>query len=185
MVRGVITVKLRVDDITAEARDFRFVESEHELNRALSSGAVHEYTVKSPVRVELSCYRAGTELFVAGSAETAAVAVCSRCAEDFETLNRRAFRYVLSPKVIGEDREAALRAEDLEFSVYEGEEVDLSPLVREQVLLGLAERPLCREECRGLCPRCGANLNEQECGCVSEAADPRLAVLRNLKLGRG
>jgi uncharacterized protein len=51
-------------------------------------------------------------------------------------------------------------------------------------LLALTERPLCRDECRGLCPRCGTNLNERDCGCTTEANDPRLAVLRNLKVAR-
>ncbi|HKV55600.1 MAG TPA: DUF177 domain-containing protein [Candidatus Binataceae bacterium] len=177
-------MKLRIDDITADAREFRFAEPESEINRALASGLVHEYTVKSPVRVSISCYRAGTDVFVTGSAEATAAAACSRCAEDFEGAKHRAFRYVLAPKVIGEGKDAALRVEDLEFSVYEGEEIDLSPLIREQVLLALTERPLCREECRGLCPHCGANLNEQDCGCTAAAFDPRLAVLRNLKVSR-
>ena len=178
-----IKVKLRVDDISAEARDFRFAEPEHEINRVLTSGPMHEYTIKSPVRVAISCYRAGTDVFVTGSIEASVAAACSRCAEDFEASNQRPFRYVLAPKVIGEGGEAALKIEDLEFSVYEGEEIDLAPLIREQVLLALTERPLCREECRGLCPHCGVNLNEQQCGCTAEAFDPRLAVLRNLKVG--
>jgi DUF177 domain-containing protein len=60
----------------------------------------------------------------------------------------------------------------------------LTPLVREQVLLALTDRPLCREDCRGLCPQCGANLNEKVCGCAVEKLDPRLSVLRALKGGR-
>lgn len=57
------------------------------------------------------------------------------------------------------------------------EQVDLEPLAREVVLLELPQAPLCRDDCRGLCPRCGADLNEGPCDCVPEARDPRWAAL--------
>jgi uncharacterized protein len=177
-------VKLRIDDITAQAREFSFFEPEQEINRALAQGPVREYFVKSPVRVCFECYRAGTELFATGSIDAVTRAVCSRCAEEFDSLSHRAFRYVLAPEVLGDEQEFGLRAEDLEFSEYQGEEIDLSPLIREQVLLALTPRPLCRDDCRGLCPRCGINQNEQSCNCTAVTPDPRLAVLRTLKVGR-
>jgi uncharacterized protein len=177
-------VKLRIDDITAQAREFSFFEPEQEINRTLAQGPVHEYFLKSPVRVSFECYRAGTELFAAGTIDAVTRAICSRCAEEFDGVSHRAFRYVLAPEVVGDEQEFALRAEDLEFSQYQGDEIDLTPLIREQVLLGLTARPLCREDCRGLCPRCGINLNEQSCDCTAATPDPRLAVLRTLKVGR-
>ena len=178
-------MKLRVDDITSQARELSFAEPEHEINRALALGPIREYQVNAPVQVTLSYYRAGTELFLSGSVNTVATASCARCAEEFGVSNRRNFRYVLAPKSIGAgDDEADLGADAVEFSLYEGDEVDLTPLIREQVLLALAERPLCAEDCRGLCPRCGANLNEGDCGCQTEGGDPRLAALRKIKVGR-
>jgi uncharacterized protein len=176
-------VKLRIDDITAEGRQVFFVEPEQEINRTLERRP-REYLVRGPIQVSLSYYRAGTEIFVDGALDASTTAACSRCAEEFNQAGHRRFRYVLTPKVMNDDNEFALRAEDLELSFYQGEEIDLSPLVREQVLLALAERPLCREECRGLCPQCGVNLNEKECGCSTKAPDPRFALLRNLKVGR-
>ncbi len=89
----------------------------------------------------MSFYRAGMELFFAGMLKTHTGAVCARCAEDFDAAADRPFRFVLSPKSIGYDDDN-LRAEDLEFSLYEGDEVDLSPLIREQVLLALRRIPL-------------------------------------------
>ncbi|MGH7842813.1 MAG: YceD family protein [Candidatus Binataceae bacterium] len=178
-------MRLRVDDITAESRELSFAEPEGELNCALSLGPIAEYVLVRPVAVEVSYYRAGTEVFLSGTVEAMARANCARCAEDFATSHARPFRYVLAPRSIGYDQESDLRGEDLEFSLYEGDHVDLAPLVREQVILALAERPLCREDCLGLCPRCGVNRNEATCDCRSETADSRLAVLRTLKVGRG
>jgi len=177
-------VKLRVDDITAEGQEISFAESEQELNRALARGSLHEYFVKAPIQVSLTYYRAGTEVFVSGTLDTTTRAACSRCAEEFDLPSHRGFRYVLAPKVMSDNNDAALTAEDLEFSFYQGDEIDLSPLIREQALLAMAERPLCDEGCHGLCAQCGANLNHGNCGCAPESLGPPLAVLRNLRVAR-
>jgi uncharacterized protein len=183
-LNGCTSLKLRVDDITAEEREVSFAESEQEINRTLAHGALHEYLVKAPLQVSLSYYRAGSEIFVSGRFDAATTASCSRCAEEFDLPSHRRFRYVLAPKAMSDEEDSALRAEDLEFSFYQGDEIDLTPLIREQVLLALAERPLCREDCRGLCPQCGANLNQRDCGCITKGLEPRLAVLRSLRIGR-
>jgi len=177
-------MKLRVDDITADAREISFPEPEGEINRTFGRGPITEYRLDRPIQVDLSYYKAGTEVFLTGEVGAKTTGCCARCAEEFKAERKRAFRYVLAPKAIGYDGDAEQRSDDLEFSLYEGDEVDLTPLIREQVLLALTDRPLCREDCRGLCPRCGANLNEITCGCRTEAFDPRLAVLRTLKVGR-
>ena len=67
--------------------------------------------------------------------------------------------------------------------IAEGDAVDLSPLIREQIILALPTRPLCQEGCKGLCPQCGADRNAAPCGCPTMSGDPRLAVLRDLKVG--
>ena len=61
------------------------------------------------------------------------------------------------------------------------ETIDIDELVREQVLLAVPERSLCQEDCKGLCPTCGADRNLKECGCESVEADPRWAALKNLR----
>src|SRR5512142_385683 len=71
---------------------------------------------------------------------------------------------------------------DAEEEVYTGKVIDLDPLVREQLVLALPAYPVCREDCKGLCPVCGTNLNERECGCDRHVPDPRWAGLKNLKL---
>jgi uncharacterized protein len=177
-------VKLRIDDITAQGREISFAEPEQELNHTLARGSVREYFITAPLQVSLSYYRAGTEIFVSGTLKTTAIAACARCTEEFNRPSQRRFRYVLAPKATSDSRDLELSTEDLELSFYQGDEIDLSPLIREQALLAMAERPLCREECRGLCPQCGANLNEGSCGCTTVGLDPRLAVLRSLKVAR-
>jgi DUF177 domain-containing protein len=65
---------------------------------------------------------------------------------------------------------------------YAGKEIDLSSAVREQILLQIPSSPLCREDCLGLCPKCGKDLNEGECGCDRAVMDPRWAVLKGIQL---
>jgi uncharacterized protein len=175
-------VKLRVDDITGEVKVLAFAEPETAINRMLETGPVHEFRLTGPVDVEVSYYRAGTELFFTGEIQAPALASCARCAEEFSTANSRGFRYILVPRALHDIGNEP--SDDLEFTVYDGDEIDLTPLVQEQVLLALPTRPLCKEDCRGLCPQCGINLNEHQCDCRTGQLDPRLAVLRTLKLSR-
>ncbi len=83
-----------------------------------------------------------------------------------------------------EDEERELGEEDLGMMEIDGDEVDLRPLLVEQMQLEVPMRPLCREDCAGLCPACGADLNEIEggdCGCERETVDPRWAGLADLR----
>ena len=79
------------------------------------------------------------------------------------------------------EKEAEVRNHDLDVSIYDGEEIDLSDVVREHILLDLPTQILCKDDCKGLCQKCGANLNEVNCNCEETKTDPRWAALKNLK----
>jgi DUF177 domain-containing protein len=175
-------MKLRVEEITAEVKEISFPESEEEINHTLERGPIREYRVDGPILVNLSYYRAGTDVFFKGDLSALVRSTCARCAEDFEAPARRPFRFVMVAEALGEAVEEATRAEGPELSLYQGDEIDLAPLIREQMLLALPTQPLCREDCRGLCPLCGANLNNRQCDCRIESLDPRLAIFRSLRL---
>ncbi len=174
-------MKLRIHDIEEVAKEFDYDESTASLNDVLVHGEVCDYAFAAPASVHLEYYRAGQELFFQGHISGSVVGQCARCVEEYEFPLEKDFSLVLVPKRDGA-AEAPPEDEDLDLSYYEGEEVDLSPLVQEQIILALPTRPLCRESCQGLCPQCGANLNVQTCTCTTAAEDPRLAVLRNLRV---
>jgi uncharacterized protein len=71
-------------------------------------------------------------------------------------------------------------AEDLGVAFYDGDAIDLGQLVREQFYLSLPMKPLCRQDCAGLCPECGTNLNVSRCECEHRWIDPRMAALEQL-----
>jgi uncharacterized protein len=81
-----------------------------------------------------------------------------------------------------ENEEKELDSDELVVAFYRGGVIDLDDLVREQIELSLPMTRLCREECKGLCPNCKANLNSGECACDNEKVDPRWAVLKDIKL---
>ena len=81
--------------------------------------------------------------------------VCARCLETFSLPLATPFEFVLT-RAQPHEASQELHTEDLAFSFYSGDEIDLTPLVGEQAILALPTRAVCREECRGLCPSCGA-----------------------------
>ncbi len=85
------------------------------------------------------------------------------------------------PPRAAEEDESELAEDDLDTLVVAEEILDTRPIVLEQLQLNIPMKPLCRPDCRGLCPRCGADLNERECSCAAHAPDPRWAALAALK----
>jgi uncharacterized protein len=78
----------------------------------------------------------------------------------------------------GDPQEVELTADRIGLVFFRGDEIDFKDAVQEQVVLALPYKPLCRETCRGLCPRCGADLNTETCSCTSEPAASPFAVLK-------
>lgn len=95
--------------------------------------------------------------------------ICARCASDFET----EFSYETEQKLT----DKLENKENDEFILVENGQFDLSEYVNSSILLELPTRFLCSEDCKGLCPKCGHNLNKSPCSCDTREIDPRLAVL--------
>jgi uncharacterized protein len=176
-------MKIQVADITEEAKELAYDEEVAELNLRLDRGP-HDYRVAHALAVQMSYYRSGQDLLFRGSVRGEVTGVCARCAEDYSFALDAPFSFVLSPRGTLDPQEVELSTDDLALSFYEGKEIDITPLLHEQAILALPTRPLCGADCRGLCPRCGANLNAGPCGCAAATVAPRLAVLHSLMRGK-
>lgn len=88
---------------------------------------------------------------------------------------------ILTHKQAPEAAEQELEEKDMSVVHLEGDELDTEPLVLEQVQLNVPMKPLCRPDCAGLCPRCGANLNHETCTCETREIDPRWSALADLR----
>jgi uncharacterized protein len=122
-------------------------------------------------------------------------APCKRCAQEVSlelpisfTLNlvkREKFSGPSGPAAEDDGRApqaGSFMLEAADEEPFDGKTIDLDPILIEQVLLALPLSVVCREECKGLCPVCGQELNERECGCERKVPDPRLAALKDIKL---
>ena len=107
---------------------------------------------------------------------------CARCLEPVVHKVARDFDLIYRPQ--GVDRrgeEVSISEAETEIGYYQGEGILLEDVLREQVVLAMPVKTVCREECKGLCPSCGRNLNQEQCDCVQRAGDPRWAALSELK----
>lgn len=137
---------------------------------------------------ELDLYMEDQNIFVRGHLDGWVEVACSRCVGPLKLVVAEpiAVTYLPHAQVAQEDEELAgdeveVDEEDMDVYSYQGEEVDLEPLLREQVILAVPFAPLCREDCKGLCPVCGIDLNTGTCTCDRTPIDPRWSALRNLK----
>ena len=110
-------------------------------------------------------------LTLRGNIRATARCVCDRCAREFD----RAVDIPLDVRLAAELEDE----EDPDYYLLQGDMLDIDDLLESCFILGMDVQILCREDCKGLCPRCGADLNEGACGCGKES-DPRLAVLEQL-----
>ena len=139
----------------------------------------------APLTVELAAELDGNEIHIVGRLATQLELVCARCLEPVKQELAPSFDLRYRPvAAISREEEIELRAQEVEVGFYTGEGLFLADLLAEQVHLAMPMKVLCREDCRGLCPSCGANLNRERCRCGPRAVDPRLAPLAAL-LGEG
>jgi uncharacterized protein len=127
--------------------------------------------------LSLTVEKDGETVFVRGDLSARVPLVCGRCLEPYTVTVTPSVdaRFVPGP-AIREEHE--LGADDLETDVYQNGQLDLTALLETETTLALPMKPLCREECRGLCPVCGGNRNVTACACETRAPDPRWAALK-------
>ncbi len=138
---------------------------------------------------DLDFYIEGDNVFARGRLKAWVELACSRCLvnvkhEIDEEIMVTFLPGGMVPNEDGseaeEDDEGEGEAEDT--YAYEGEEIDVEPLLRERLVLAVPFAPLCKTDCLGLCSACGANRNDSECGCDRKVVDPRLAALKDFKV---
>ena len=108
---------------------------------------------------------------------------CDRCVEPASMeIDRKFDLYYRPADQLEGGVEVGLKITDSDIGFYEGEGISLIDILREQILLALPVQLVCRAECRGLCPICGINLNEQQCSCVAPAVESRWGALKDFKV---
>jgi len=176
-------MKFRLEDIPKEGVEATFSQDEGWLDERLRVEEKRMFRFISPIAVHLNLSKLGRVVQVKSRIEAKLQWLCARCLETFSMVLASEYGTTLKPRPdFPPAEEVQLTREDLETDFYNGEEIDLTSLVQDQLLLALPQKAVCREECRGLCPRCGKNLNREVCGCPNGVLDPRFAALKNIKV---
>ncbi len=170
-------MKIYLEELSEEVNRFSFINSASELNLEEP-----EITYLTPVSTQLQVVKNSETLFLTGTVSARVKMECARCLECFQTDLQSEFELIFRRKrpVAGNKPEVELSKEDLITFEYEGEVIDLHDRIRETILLAIPIKPLCSQQCRGLCPICGQNLNEGECGCQQRLSSSKFSELCSL-----
>ena len=171
-------MRIEVETLSEKARPFAHTYQPEEV-----SLDEEQARIASEVKVSGSARRKREELRFRGEIEADVEVLCDRCLAPA----RMPLKVEFDTGFIPQEAEAVksenveLLPDDLGIAAYEGDAVDLDELVREQILLALPGRHLCRDECKGLCQGCGADLNAGQCSCEQGEVDPRWSALAGWK----
>ena len=167
-------------EIPDEGLDIEFSEPPHAVFLKAEG-----FTIVGSLEVKGRLNKLDRDVLVRAELKTTVELSCARCIEpvSMPVSSRLELEYRLKDKAPRGD-ESELRDEDVEVYYYTKSRIDLGDAIGDQILLALPMKPLCTDSCKGLCSRCGANLNRGRCKCPEEEVDPRLIILQALKKER-
>ena len=186
-------VKILVETLTSAPADLSF-ETDAGFWQLLSgSSSSLPQALERPFEVKVAAHQMGSDVYFEGGVIGSLSLECARCLARYGHVLDEPFRLVLEPAGdrVPPDPEAATAlardgiclGDEMETGWYRGNEIDLSNSVLEVVALALPVKPLCSEECRGLCPHCGVDLNDRPCKCSTLKSDSPFAALAKLRDG--
>lgn len=180
-------MQIRVTDLPAEGLQVTDRIDSRQLPDLVALQENTACVFKGPLTVKLRVSPTAGMFQVEGHIRGTASLTCSRCLALADTPLNATFRLSFTRTIPGNDTDDPsetheLQVEELGVVLFEGDTIDFRDVLQEQVILAIPMQPLCRKDCRGLCVRCGANLNDGPCDCAGEDVDPRLAILKTLKI---
>jgi len=139
-----------------------------------------DYTFAAPVEVQLRINQSESQYVLRGRIKTTACARCVKCLDDFDLAVDADVDWVVQASAESQKSEDEEDLDDFWFIERGQRQLEITSRVREIILVSLPDHPACREDCRGLCPRCGQNLNRGPCGCQGKEIDNRWGPLKDL-----
>ena len=182
-------MEIHIEQIEEEGLSIEFEKSMEAFPVLAEMVANGECEFAAPIRTALKALRIGDMVEVDGDIETSVCLPCSRCLQPFETALHSHFAVTYMQQseeaaADGEPQEIELSVEDIGIVYFQGEKINLLETIQEQVIMEFPLRALCRSDCKGLCSRCGADLNRDSCNCDRRSSPGNFAVLKNLKLDK-
>jgi uncharacterized protein len=186
-------MQIPVDRLTESPSVFEF-EAGEGWWRSLLAGQDLPGELPEPLHFEIRAHCMGADLFLEGSLRGHVVLECARCLARYRHPLSEKFRLLLEPAgtrlpadpegAQALSRDGLCLGEEIDTGWFQGRQLDLGPFFHEIVALSLPVKPLCRKDCEGLCPRCGADRSRASCDCGEIEPESPFAVLRTLRAGR-
>jgi uncharacterized protein len=175
------SLKINLAILPEEGLRLTFSEGANWFRGCFSDDELPDFSL---VKAEVNCLitKSGNTVYIRGELAAQISQACGRCLEPATIPIGGDFDYTLVPEKSEVAEDIELTAQELETSYYRGDFIDLAPLICEQIVLQIPMKILCSEDCKGLCPRCGVNLNNGSCNCHSDVVDDRLAVLKKFRV---
>jgi uncharacterized protein len=180
-------VLICIDDIKDQGLSVEFEVKPEKFSILEDITHTAECVFHSPLKFKVRAIRIKEMVKIEGRLETRIRLTCSRCLEQFESplVTNFVLTYAQeqpeTTKINGGGG-IELSAEEAGLIIFTGREIDLKKALQEQVVMSIPMRPLCSETCKGLCSRCGTNLNDGDCGCQKNSLSTKFVALKDLKL---
>lgn len=176
-------MKIRAREIPEEGKSYTLRVKDKIANRYFSLLKNSDFQALTDVTGNVRVWEQDRMIIVEGDLQVDLRLTCSRCLSPFRYPVNQHFRSIYSPFYqTCQEEDLELKPYDMDVSIYNGEELDLNNVLYEQIFLGMPAQALCSPECKGLCPVCGANLNEGPCHCETPPHYSPFGVLKKLKL---
>ncbi|MFM8313374.1 MAG: YceD family protein [Deltaproteobacteria bacterium] len=142
------------------------------------------YQFNTPLRVDANLTKVEPDFYLRGKLCCSVEQSCARCAEVFDLKVNSSFEVALANVPSGKLRSPELteESEELDINFFEGNEIDLNPIITEQFFLSIPYQALCKPDCLGICQQCGSNLNTKMCQCAEKKSVTPFSVLQEVKL---
>lgn len=176
-------MKIRVEEIKAKPINLSAEEAVGDYPPLLELSDSGECEFTSPIKIRLTAARESDLIRVDGDVSTTVLLGCSRCLESFEVDLNSSFTLFYEKKTgFPVDADAELSSSDLVSVAYDGDYIDFTAELAEQLIMEIPYKTLCKDGCKGLCSNCGANLNAGECGCGGEKTNFKFGALKDFKV---
>jgi uncharacterized protein len=175
-------MRIRVDEIPESGRFLHFHWDDARLRQYLPEADPFEFKLVRPVNVDLEIQKRSDHIHVQGTIRGTLQVACHRCLNAIPwPLNETVEVFLVEGDEPEPSEEMELEPNDLDYEFFDGVVIEIDRLVAEQVFLSLPVKILCSEKCLGLCPRCGANLNEERCQCEKGTGSSPFAALEAIR----
>lgn len=176
-------IEIKIEDIKDTGLTLNLVKEKDWLNTLVGHQEAQDFSFPTPVAIAATITKSGRNILVRGKIKTRVTLPCARCLESFEHSIDTDMDVTFMP-TSKDANEEPIQVEgvspDLEFYKDDADTIDISKIVRDQILLAIPFKALCEESCKGLCPQCGTNLNKISCGCDKSIFNLKFEVLRKL-----